>query len=340
MSASYTYTRPEVFVDHEAQKRSGHMGHALVGDGRGNILAFYSNCDYDRVHGHSGYGWMEYKKSGDFGESWSEKQILPYSMEVFRQGQHTALCEKALLTQNGEIICLFQITDASRPISCVPFDKPTFVVSRDGGESWTEAGTAAEREGRIYDAKTFGAHSQFLMHRNDDFIGSRPEHDFALYEWDAPSSAFRFVSTLPGNSIGKGYCCMEYASDGTLYAYTYDALEEYRMPRYVSTDFGATWESAGTGYFDKKIRNPQLVRTDFGWFMHGRNGDRGDGLVIYHSDDGLGWEKGEVIITRPCPGVGYYSNNLYIPEKRSVLIQFSHVYNMNRVNIMHMFIRG
>ena len=56
MSAFFRYTVPEVFVDHQAQKRSGHMGHAMVRDTKGRVLAFYSNCDYDRVHGHSGYG--------------------------------------------------------------------------------------------------------------------------------------------------------------------------------------------------------------------------------------------------------------------------------------------
>ncbi|MBR5010151.1 MAG: exo-alpha-sialidase, partial [Clostridia bacterium] len=205
---------------------------------------------------------------------------------------------------------------------------------------WSEAGTACEREGRIYDAKTYGSHSQFLIHRNDDFIGSKPEHDFALYEWSASENAFYLKSTLPGNSIGKGYCCMEYGPDGTLYAFTYDSLDEYHMPRFVSTDFGKTWEDGGSVYLDKMIRNPQLVYTKGGWFLHGRNGDKGDGLVIYHSDDGFNWDKGEMIITRPGPGVGYYSNNIYLPEANRVLIQFSHVYDLNRVNIMHMTIEG
>lgn len=340
MARQFTYTQPQIFVDHEAQKRSGHMGHAFARDAKGRLLAFYSNCDYDRVDGHSGYGWMEYKVSEDGGDSWGEKQVLPYSMELFQQGEHTALCEKALSTQDGEIVCLFQITDASLPISCNPFGKPTFIYSSDGGESWSEASIACEREGRIYDAKTYGAHSLFLVHRNDDFIGSKPEHDFALYEWDAAQKCFYFKSTLPGNSIGKGYCCMEFDTDGTLHAYTYDSLDEFHMPHYVSADFGATWESVGSGYFDKYIRNPQLARTASGWFLHGRNGNKGDGLVIYFSPDGFNWEKGDVVITRPCPGVGYYSNNIYLPERRRLLIQFSHVYNMNRVNIMHMFVEN
>ncbi|MBR6498401.1 MAG: hypothetical protein IKT23_01790, partial [Clostridia bacterium] len=108
----YSYTKPQVFVDHQAQKRSGHMGHAFARTKDGKVLSFYSNCDYDRVHGHSGYGWMEYKVSSDFGLTWGEKRILDYSMDVFKQGEHTALCEKALSTDEGDIICLFQITDA------------------------------------------------------------------------------------------------------------------------------------------------------------------------------------------------------------------------------------
>ena len=74
MSRNYRMTSPEVFVDHQAQRRSGHMGHALVSYSPGCILDFYSNVDYDRVNGHSGYGWMEYKRSTDGGKSWSEAQ--------------------------------------------------------------------------------------------------------------------------------------------------------------------------------------------------------------------------------------------------------------------------
>ena len=51
-----------VFVNHEINGRSGHLGHALVEYEEGKILAFYPNCSLDEK-GHSAVGWMEYKRS-------------------------------------------------------------------------------------------------------------------------------------------------------------------------------------------------------------------------------------------------------------------------------------
>ncbi len=36
--------KEELFVDHKAKTRSGHLGHAMVECKDGSILAFYSNC--------------------------------------------------------------------------------------------------------------------------------------------------------------------------------------------------------------------------------------------------------------------------------------------------------
>ncbi len=52
-----------LFVNHHEKRRSGHLGHALVEYADGCILAFYSNCAGSRNAGHSGFGWMEYKRS-------------------------------------------------------------------------------------------------------------------------------------------------------------------------------------------------------------------------------------------------------------------------------------
>ena len=45
-----------VFVNHEINGRSGHLGHALVEYEEGKILAFYPNCSLDEK-GHSAVGW-------------------------------------------------------------------------------------------------------------------------------------------------------------------------------------------------------------------------------------------------------------------------------------------
>ena len=63
-----------VFVNHEINGRSGHLGHALVEYEEGKILAFYPNCSLDEK-GHSAVGWMEYKRSEDYGETWSQPYI-------------------------------------------------------------------------------------------------------------------------------------------------------------------------------------------------------------------------------------------------------------------------
>ncbi len=340
MGMAYSFTKPQVFVDHQAQKRSGHMGHALARLKDGAIIDFYSNVDYDRVHGHSGYGWMEYKLSRNGGQSWSPARVLDYSKRVFEQGEHTALCEKAAVNDKGELCLFFQITDASRPIACEPWSEPTYIVSRDGGETFSEARVCCPAKGRIYDARSRGNRVQFLINRNEHFIGSLPEHDIALYCSDDLEKGFRLQSVLPVEGIGKGYCCMEYARDGSLIAYVYDSRDETRMPYFISRDGGDSWSESGFARFDKLIRNPQLACCADGWFLHGRNGDKGDGLVIYHSENGVNWDEGQVVIRRPGPGVGYYSNNLYLQDKRRLLIQFSHVYDLNRVNIMHMWIEN
>ncbi|MBR4236767.1 MAG: exo-alpha-sialidase [Clostridia bacterium] len=335
---NFTITKPELFVDNQARKRSGHMGHALVEYKPGKILDFYSDCDYDRVSGHSGYGWMEYRRSEDYGRTWGNERVLNYTKRVFDEGVHTALCEKAMANSKGDICCLFQITDASRPIACEPWSEPTYIISRDGGESWSDARQACPVKGRIYDSLARGDTLHFLIHDNPHFIGNAPEHCFRLYRSDDLNAGFYEQSVLPINAIGKGYCTMEYMQDGSIIAYVYDSLNETHMPYCISRDGGDSWDECGSAYFAKKIRNPQLVRTHKLWFLCGRNGDKGDGLVIYSSPDGINWDEGVIAATRPVDGCAYYSNTLYIKESGRVLVQFSHVYDRNRVNIMHLWI--
>ena len=103
----------EIYVDHEKARRSGHMGHALVDAGGGRILDFNSNCDYDRVAGHSDFGWMEYRISNDWGRTWGESRVLPYSKRLFDEGKHTALCEKAVEAPDGRIRLFYGLTTSA-----------------------------------------------------------------------------------------------------------------------------------------------------------------------------------------------------------------------------------
>ena len=70
----------ELWRDNESVGRSGHMGHALVDCGNGRILDFTSNCaGKERCNGHSGYGWMEYRISDDYGKTFGPARVLPCS---------------------------------------------------------------------------------------------------------------------------------------------------------------------------------------------------------------------------------------------------------------------
>ena len=96
-----------LFVDHAANNRSGHLGHALVQCENGDILAFYPNCS-DDGGGHSAVGWMEYKRSRDFGKTWEPPMIYTYSKQYFQLGINTSvMAEKAVVTNDGTIV-IFQ----------------------------------------------------------------------------------------------------------------------------------------------------------------------------------------------------------------------------------------
>ena len=82
----FTVSDGEVWRDNESVGRSGHMGHALVDCGNGRILDFTSNCaGMERVTGHSGYGWMEYRISDDYGKTFGPVRILPCSKKMYEE---------------------------------------------------------------------------------------------------------------------------------------------------------------------------------------------------------------------------------------------------------------
>lgn len=339
----YTVTSREIFRDNAKDGRSGHMGHALIDCGKGRILDFCSNCDGKRVEGHSGYGWMEYRVSTDWGKTFGPPRVLEYSKRLYEGGVHTALCEKGVCLADGRIVLFFQITDQSQPICCEPWSEPTMIVSADGGETWGEARPTGAKPGRIYDAVVRGDEVFFLLQENEHFLGTRPEHVYRVYH-AGPDLAFTGV-TLPIDARGKGYGALEVAQDGALQAYAYDSQNEFEMPYTVSRDAGRTWGPVRTSHVGKRIRNPQIRRLGDLWFCAGRNGGvagSGDGLVLYASTDGIHWDEGLKVDERPKgQGTGYYSCMLPIFEPGTaprMLLQYSHVYSVHRVNVAHRFI--
>ena len=333
----FTVSEREIFVDHQRNHRSGHMGHALVDAGKGRILDFNSNCDGDRLGGHSGYGWMEYRISDDYGRTWGAPRTLPYSRRLFEEGKHTALCEKAVKAPDGRIILFFQITDASQEICCEPWSAPTMAVSTDNGETFSDGIPTGAEAGRIYDAVADAKGVYFLIQANEHFLGTRPEHVYKVYRSDAGGP---FVpTTLPIDAKGKGYGALEVASDGSLIAYIYDSRREDALEYTISRDRGKTWSAPARSRVAKLIRNPQVRRLGDVWFLIGRNGGSGDGLVLYSSEDGINWDGGHQIDRRPPGGgTGYYGCLLPIHEPGCaprMLMQYSHVYSLHRVNIAH-----
>ena len=129
----YTLSDREIFVDHAKNHRSGHMGHALVNAGNGRILDFYSNCDGERVAGHSGYGWMEYRISDDYGKTFSKARVLPYSKRLYDEEAHRP-CEKAVKAPDGRILLFFKTRHEAHlrePWSALPWlSAPTTRRSR------------------------------------------------------------------------------------------------------------------------------------------------------------------------------------------------------------------
>ena len=141
-----------VFVNHEINGRSGHLEHALVEYEEGKILAFYPNCSLDEK-GHSAVGWMEYKRSEDYGETWSQPYIFQPSLKLLHsEMKYSAMCEKAIVNEKGDIIVYQLICDISNDPQWQPYMVPSYSISRDKGSTWSNLRQIGPRRGRIYDA--------------------------------------------------------------------------------------------------------------------------------------------------------------------------------------------
>ncbi len=145
-----------MFVDHSPNNRSGHMGHALVEYEKGKILAFYPNCSAEdmKYKGHSGHGWMEYKRSEDGGETWSEPIIEPNSKVLFDKNiGRTFMCEKAVATDSGRIVLFYLTCDiVTNGHIWESYFEPYYAISDDKGVTFTEAKQLFDERGRVYDA--------------------------------------------------------------------------------------------------------------------------------------------------------------------------------------------
>ena len=331
-----------LYVDHQKAWRSGHLSHALVEYKKGCILSFYSNCSATRNNGHTGFGWLEYKRSQDGGKTWGDAKVLPYSWDALINQPFTVSCEKAVSTKEDEIIAF--CTRCTNPNGWEPYLEPTVVISTDGGESWGEPSMLCSQCGRVYDAMVVDGIIYVLFHAAPDWMPQTKDEKYYIYQSADGGKTFSLRGELPIDPMNHGYGNMTLRDDGMLICYTYNKADEYNLDYCVSPDFGLTWIESGKSHCAKRIRNPQVTKVKGGYLLHGRSGCESDELpfyfVLYTGSDGIHWDDGFYLCETPGKAA-YYSNNLVLERENGgqrVLIQASVAYDVKRVNIAHWFI--
>ncbi len=334
-----------LFVDHSTNNRSGHLGHALVEYEHGKILAFYPNCSADH-DGHSAVGWMEFKRSEDGGKTWGKPQILSFSKELFKRAEgRTAMAEKAVLTNQGEIVLFYLICDVSKTALWQPYWTPLFSKSADAGETWSKPKSVCPSRGRIYDAVYHDGEIRALHFANDatvDWTGTTDDHVYELHVSSDSGRSFSKRSVLPFITKHRGYGSLGRLGNGDLIAFVYNRKDEHVLDYVTSADGGKTWSNVKTMNLSRKIRNPQFIAFDGNYFMHGRSGAYGEGkghMVLYTSTDGVKWDDG-IYLRMLEAGSGAYSNSIVVGSKNGrtrnrLLIQASHAYEGSKTNVLH-----
>ena len=317
------------FKDHSLTGRSGHLSHALVEYAPGCVLAFYSNCSGTRNKwgpGHNGFGWLEYRRTTDYGDTWGEPAVLDYSMHCLLDEPYTLSCEKAVSPEKNVVVALCLRNE--NPNGWEPYLSPIALISNDGGETWGEPIEITKEKGRIYDAFALDGVIYLLMLANDDFLASKPEHRYQFYKSADGGKTYELVSEFP-YLPNHAYGSMVLRPDGALVTYLYSADDEYNLDYFISRDMGKTWTEQGKSYCAKRIRNPQVCYTGENYLLHGRSGcvdtTKPMDLVLYTSPDGIHWDEGTIVCTYPGM-VAYYSNNIVLTRpngKKRVILQSS-----------------
>ncbi len=331
-----------MFVDHQKNDRSGHLGHALVEYEKNKLLAFYPNDCGDRNAGHNGYGWVEYKRSEDGGKTWSEPIELEYAKKLFDNKEACICCEKAILNDDGKIIlfCHRTIHDTQK---YGPLLVPTYIISSDNGVTWSEAKELGEFPGRIWDVIKKDGVIYLLMQREYHYMqynDGDPCH-ILFKSYDGGETFERCVEITHDDGKKLFYGSMVFTPEGKLVVYIYQFNDEYNLLCFESDDEGKTFVEAEKSYCPQRIRNPQVIYFNGIYFLHGRSGDINpppSHFVVYNSKDGKHWNEGEII--RICDGWGgasYYSNSIVVGGER-ILIQASDAYERGKVNVKHWWI--
>ncbi len=334
----FTISDGELYVDNEARNRSGHMSHAMCEYEPGRVLAFNMNVSPKRNDGHGQYGWVEYRRSLDAGVTFGEINTFPFSWEAFLDGKFTVAVEKAVTCPDGSVIAFCLRNSPYREICSEPFYTPYFVKSRDGGVTWGEAREFSPWAGRIYDAVVYDGAIYVLQFCNDAEIhwtGRLPDHVYRVFRSLDMGETFEVISTVPQNTLNRGYGSLLFMPDGALMFYCYNRTDEVNMDYMISRDKGLTWGEGGRIYLRHGIRNPQTALWDGMVILHGR-GSCGRGFMLYTSPDGVHFDEGFVI--EPDKEYCYYSNNIVLKApngENRVLLQYSDSYRGGCVNVRH-----
>ncbi len=334
-------SEPILYVDNQKRDRSGHMTHALASFGKDMLIDFNSNCTANKHNGHSTFGWVEYRISEDGGETYSEIQNLPYSVKSFIDGINVISVEKAVACDDGTIVAICLRNDPTTV--CQPWDTPMTVISKDGGETWSEAKELCSYKGRVYDACYHNGVIYVLEFCNDGtgfFCGEKPEHQYRIFTSVDNGENFEELCVVPFDAMGRGYGAMVFDDEGRLHVFAYNVNDERNLDHIISEDLGKTWGEPSVCYLDKGIRNPQVALMDGVFFVHGR-AEKESGFVLYASTDCETFDEGTYIGT--VKGWCYYSNNIVLKDKDNsnrLLIQYSEEYGKTAcVNVFHRWLK-
>ena len=190
ISGNLHISDPEIFVDNQAGKRSGHMSHAMLEYAPGEIIAFNSNCSALRYSGHSAFGWIEYRYSGDYGRTWGKSFDLQCTIDELLDGCWTNSVEKAVCC-NGVITVFLLRNSQSTGLCCMPWGHPMYIQSYDCGKTWTAPCEFSPYDGRIYDAAVHDDTIYVLQFCNPDHVGRTAENVYRLYSSSDNGKSFK-----------------------------------------------------------------------------------------------------------------------------------------------------
>ncbi|MFN2352420.1 MAG: sialidase family protein, partial [Kiritimatiellia bacterium] len=346
-----------MFVDHQQHGRSGHGGNCLTECANGDIVAFYSNVSGELNHGHGTYGWSEYRRSIDGGQTWGEPVVLDYSRKVYEGDEIGSALVFALTTAPDGTLVAF-VSHFSKEGLWVKQAPPAVLLSHDHGHTWSEPrpldpNASVEDVSLTFDAVFVRDGKIYIVYMPGS--ANYCPGPYALYVSADNGATFARRSELPFDDENY-YVTAGVLDSGEIIVYSYPyhkgtdiEINEHDIPYVTSADDGHTWSDVQTTRFARRIRNMQMSEKIGDWYyLHGRAGSQGKPderghLVIYASRDGINWDRGTILYRKEARGGDCYSANAVIGRHRPgdtarLLIQSSIAYEQSRVNECHWWI--